>query len=549
MSDSLTNQYSDLLDATYDCVDRIVLNAYSTLACSPPGFRTWWRRLHDGSDEDLDNNHLMRFARRMGRRTRAYARKNNIPIIDCKRGQRKHEIAEQYLPDDTKFIGLFLITVSRAPNFVFDVHRAKESGKIVNISKKNSYVNHYSFHIIDPEWGHITIKICGHPPFTAQVILNGHEYAERKAIKEGVTFSKEGNCFTDIDDARRLGLDADTSPERAKGRLFGVCERWIYSTCLCFALTPQECRKSGFRYQYSVYQAEYSRNLLFTRGQQMDQVFNSLITHTWPQLDIKRVKTIFGYKKRPSQRRNRKNRPRLEIAIERPVYDMTVFKLHFDAFTVKFYTKGERVLRAEAVLHNARKLRCRRSLPYFPEFIKKLKGILDRVMETVNCIDVSWVDDGSLDRLPTPSYVGRSRMAGIDINNPRIRAVMDAIVNLSANPHGFTAAEIANIVRSQGAEEYAYYTSRNASYDLKKFRGKKLVQKIGNSRRYKPSAEGLRAITAIKVLREKIIKPILASTAKPNQKHTLQNQDPVNNHYHNIQMEMKNLFVTLGLAA
>jgi len=234
----------------------------------------------------------MRFARRMGRRTRAYARKNNIPIIDCKRGQRKHEIAEQYLPNDTKFIGLFLITVSRAPNFVFD-----------------------------------------------------------------------------------------------------------------------------------------------------------------------------------------------------------------------------------------------------------------RVMETVNCIDVSWVDDGSLDRLPTPSYVGRSRMAGIDINNPRIRAVMDAIVNLSANPHGFTAAEIANIVRSQGAEEYAYYTSRNASYDLKKFRGKKLVQKIGNSRRYKPSAEGLRAITAIKVLRENIIKPILAGTAKPNQKHTLQNQDPVNNHYHHIQMEMKNLFVTLGLAA
>jgi hypothetical protein len=37
------------------------------------------------------------------------------------------------------------------------------------------YVNHYSFHILDPEWGHITIKISGHPPFPAQVILNGHD--------------------------------------------------------------------------------------------------------------------------------------------------------------------------------------------------------------------------------------------------------------------------------------------------------------------------------------------------------------------------------------
>jgi len=420
MSDSLTNHYSDLLDATYDCVDRIVLNGYSTLACSPAGFRTWWRRVHDGSDENLDNTRLMRFAGRMARRVRAYASKHNIFLRYCKSGDDKHKIAENNIPADPDFVGLFSIMVSRAPNSVFDVHRSKESGKIVNISKKQSYVNHYSFHIIDPEWGHITIKICGHPPFNAQIILNGHEYAQRQAIREGVPFTKEGNCFTDIDSAHRLGLDAETSPERAKGRLFGVCERWIYSTCLCFALTTEQRRKSGFKYSYSVYQAEYSRNLLFTRGRQLDQVFNGLITHTWPQLNIKRVKTIFGYKQRPSLRRNRKNRPRLEMAIERPVYDMTVFKLHFDAFTVRFYTKGERVLRAEAVLHNARKLRCRRSLPYFPEFIKRLKEILDRVMESVSCIDMSWIDADSFDQLPTPSHVGRSRMAGIDINNPRI---------------------------------------------------------------------------------------------------------------------------------
>jgi hypothetical protein len=35
------------------------------------------------------------------------------------------------------------------------------------------YVNHYSFHILDPDWGHITVKISGHPPFPAQVMLNG----------------------------------------------------------------------------------------------------------------------------------------------------------------------------------------------------------------------------------------------------------------------------------------------------------------------------------------------------------------------------------------
>jgi hypothetical protein len=56
--------FGDLLTGSYDCVDRIVLNAYFPLAHNPGGFRTWWRRLHDGSDEQSDDAHLMRMAGR-----------------------------------------------------------------------------------------------------------------------------------------------------------------------------------------------------------------------------------------------------------------------------------------------------------------------------------------------------------------------------------------------------------------------------------------------------------------------------------------------------
>ena len=82
------------------------------------------------------------------------------------------------------------------------------------------YVNHYSFHILDPEWGHITIKISGHPPFPAQVMLNGHEYVACQARKAGISFTKEGNCFTHISDAAGLAKIADTLSEpRTIGRL------------------------------------------------------------------------------------------------------------------------------------------------------------------------------------------------------------------------------------------------------------------------------------------------------------------------------------------
>ena len=74
-TDEFTNYYTDLLDGSYDCVDRFVLNANFVLCYSPGGFRFWWRRLHNGSDAELDNTHLMRMAGRFSRRVRCGYRK------------------------------------------------------------------------------------------------------------------------------------------------------------------------------------------------------------------------------------------------------------------------------------------------------------------------------------------------------------------------------------------------------------------------------------------------------------------------------------------
>jgi len=61
-----------------------------------------------------------------------------------------------------------------------------------------------------------------------------------------------------------------------------VIDRWIYTACLCFGLDLAEQARCGFGYGYSVYQAEYSRNLLFTIGAQMDRVFDRSSTAPGP---------------------------------------------------------------------------------------------------------------------------------------------------------------------------------------------------------------------------------------------------------------------------
>ena len=169
--------------------------------------------------------------------------------------------------------------------------------------------------------------------------------------------------FTRITDPQGLARVADAWPrDAAIGRLGQVCDRWIYSACLCFGLDLAEQERSGFRYAYSVYQAEYSRNLLFRSGAQMEKLFDRILDRTRSRLDIPALRTLFGLKTRPHHNRTH-GPPAQEIVIEKPQYGLAWFRIRFGRLQLKAYTKGEHVLRFEATVHNTKELRCRRAGP------------------------------------------------------------------------------------------------------------------------------------------------------------------------------------------
>ena len=45
VADDFSERYGDLINGSYDCVDRVVLNAWFSIGENPGGLRTWWRRL------------------------------------------------------------------------------------------------------------------------------------------------------------------------------------------------------------------------------------------------------------------------------------------------------------------------------------------------------------------------------------------------------------------------------------------------------------------------------------------------------------------------
>jgi len=550
VKDEFVEHYGSLLTGSYDCVDRIVLNAYYALGSGPGGFRTWWRRLHDGDETRLDDTHLMRMAGRFARRVHGWADANQVPVIHCKAGVRKHLIAEQYLAEHPGLgRGVFLVLVNKAPGTVWKVSRSA-AGVIRNLEKQRQYVNHYSFHILDPDWGHITIKMSGHPPFGAQVMLNGHEYVTCLAAAAGIDIAKEGNCFTRVNDPDRLAQLADTlSHPGITGRLGQLIDRWIYSACLCFGLDVTEQDHSGFRYSYSVYQLEYSRNLLFASGRVMERVFDTVVDRTRTRLDIPTLRTLFGVGARPHRKPDQELNLSQAVMIEKPKWNLTIFKINFGKITLKGYTKGEHVLRFEAIVHNTKALRTGRILEKFPQITARLAGMVDRFTSMLDCVDTSYLPDGILEDLPAPSMLGATRVGGIDTNKPRIRAALAAVTALAPSPDGFTVSDFAQKTRDITGRSETEYTIRQAAYDLRKLRGKGLIQKPARTRRYHVSPEAARIIAGIAALRDHIIAPILAGFRGPRPGRPPKTKTRIDRDYDTLRTGMCTLFTDLGISA
>jgi hypothetical protein len=116
-----------------------------------------------------------------------------------------------------------------------------------------------------------------------------------------------------------------------------------------------------------------------------------------------------------------------------------------------------------------------------------------------------------LEHLPVASQVGKTIVGGIDLNKVRMHQVVEALIALSPSPNGFTASDVAARVRALSKQSPSQYGPRRAAYDLKKLRSKQILRRIGRSRRYGTLPTGLRAMTALLVLRNKAIKPLLAA--------------------------------------
>jgi hypothetical protein len=285
---------------------------------------------------------------RFVQRIEDFAENEGIDVVKFRKGERKGDIAKEYLSRFEGNEGVLFIGKAQERAAVVRTERRRNPDTQASYAwlvKSTSMVNHYYFYCVDRDFGPFFLKFCSYFPYNAKVCLNGHEYLKRQLEKRGVDFEPLDNGVLSCSDQKRAQRVADALGADKIDRLV---RKWFKKLPHPF---PSKDRAAGFLYDISVLQSEFSLTQVFDRPLTGCIFFEQIIREN---IDLGRpdhVQLIFD--RRVTRRTPGRFRTRV-------IHDGVIPSLHIDyrSSRVKQYHKEGRALRTEN--HHQRRLRLRR---------------------------------------------------------------------------------------------------------------------------------------------------------------------------------------------
>jgi len=144
------------------------------------------------------------------------AQTEGVPLLTFAQGQRKDEVAQEYLAAFSKQEGVLFIGKAQEKATVWHTERrynAQTGQPYAWLVKSTALVNQYDIYAVDANFGPFFLKFCSYFPYNAKLCLNGHEYLKRQLVKEGIAFEALDNGILSCANPARLqeicdGLDA-----------------------------------------------------------------------------------------------------------------------------------------------------------------------------------------------------------------------------------------------------------------------------------------------------------------------------------------------------
>lgn len=340
-------------------------------------------------------------------------------------------------------------------------------------------VNHYYFYLWDPEWGGAFWKTNAYAPYPIWLWLNGHEWAKRQLDKVGIAYEALDNGFRACADPEALQHICDRLGPIEVLRFFW---RWFHRLPSVFTEADLQ---AGYGYELAVRQFEVSDTRVFDRPQSGRAFFEGLIRD---HLDVGRpdqVALLFDRRvisTTPGPFRTR--------VIHRGV-DPQV-SCYYKSSRLKQYLKLGCALRTETVIGDTRDFGIGRLVR--PQNWKALRAVGQsanrRLCETELETAFPAPDLAAVSAVTMPSTTADGLHApALRFGDPRVTALLSALLGFAHLLAGFRNRQLTE--RMQSLFDAAY-TSRQATYDLRRLRRKGLLERLPQSHRYQLTRFGRR---------------------------------------------------------
>jgi hypothetical protein len=413
-----------------------------------------------------------------------FAKDCGVPVVDFAKGQRKDDVAHQFLaafdrPEGVLFVGR---AQEKATVFRTEKRRNPTTGATYPwIVKTTAMVNHFYVYALDADFGPFFIKFCSYFPYNAKLCLNGNEWAKRQAAKAGIAFEALDNGFATCDDPARLQRICDRLDAVRIDRLL---RKWLARLPHPFTAAD---RRAGYRYDISILQAEFSLTQMLDQPLAGRVFFEEVIRENLDMGRPDRVSLIFDRRIQHRRRRPTPGRFRTRVITEGVTPSLHV---EYKSTRVKQYHKEGRALRTETTINDSRDFGIGKRLCNLPALREVGFSANRRLLDAQTITHDPIIGDAVFNQINQPTVIDGQRVAGLRFGDPRVHALLAAVTICRLQPDGFSNRTLRHHVAPlAGIKEL---TAGRMTYDLRRLRLHGLIERIPPTHRYQPTSLGLR---------------------------------------------------------
>jgi hypothetical protein len=357
--------------------------------------------------------------------------------------------------------------------------------------------------------GPMSVRVASYFPFNVTCYLNGHSFVAQELTRDGVPFRKVDNAFVGVRDVLALQAAAD---RLSAALLQRRCNYWVRRVVPVFSPDEREALRPGYR--YSMAQMELATDVVFKRSAPLTTLFRRACELGVLVGGANRTTHLFG------RRINRHYQGKLQTVLDQRDAGHPVLRWYYQSSFAKQYVRGDqrsdRILRTETCSNDTRHFGVKRRLENLPLLREHLATTNERCLAQQAELLASAVDTGQLAALAAPTLIGQRRIPGLKLHDDRVIRLLDTLLYPGGFVRDWTTPGLYTRVVTRhhlAADEYRLSQLR---YDLSKLRAKRLVERIGKTRRYRLTSLGLKLGVLLVKLRTRLLGPLISSICQPN---------------------------------